>query len=278
MLAVGIDIGGSSVKAALVAGGEVAATARSGIYAGPSLKTIRDAVCEAWEAATRTAGPTAPPEAIGVCVPGRRSACGERVELSVNLPCLNEMAVREVLPESLRSKRLRILSDAEAAALAVWREERLSGRLLALSVGTGVGAAVLDDGAPVGIGAGGPGHFGHIDVLVGGEHRRLEELVGLRALRARRATLSDASDLLEAPDAEDPVVVALASALRTAHAIYTPDHMRLLGGVGIGFGPVLPALRARVERDLTPAAREGWTLACGGSPFLAAIGAALEAE
>jgi len=273
MPGLGIDIGGSSVKTALVEGERVLATARSDAYDRPTLADLSRAL----EQAVESLGDARGVQTLGLCLPGRLSADGARVELAVNVPCLEGARVADLLPPRLQGTNTRVLSDAAAAALGLWREERLPGRLLAISIGTGVGAAVLDEGVPVGIGARGPGHFGHIDVSVGAPGRRLEQVVGLRALRDRFEEKLGDPGVLESLDNDDPIIIALARALRIAHAIYTPDHVRLLGGVGIALAPLLPRIRTRSEHDLTPVARPNWTLACGTSPFLAAIGAARSA-
>jgi hypothetical protein len=46
------------------------------------------------------------------------------------------------------------------------------------------------------------------------------------------------------------------------------------GGIGVRLGPVVPALRAAIEKGLTNIARPGWTLAAGDGDFHSAAGAA----
>jgi len=43
-----------------------------------------------------------------------------------------------------------------------------------------------------------------------------------------------------------------------AHAIYRPQHVCLTGGVGIRLRPLIPEIKAMVEKDLTRVARAGW--------------------
>ncbi len=78
-------------------------------------------------------------------------------------------------------------------------------------------------------------------------------------------------------DGEDPILRALARACRIVHAIYTPDEIRLLGGVGMLLEPVLPKLDVLVRTELTGVARAGWTMRCADSAYLSAIGAAVQA-
>ena len=67
---------------------------------------------------------------------------------------------------------------------------------------------------------------------------------------------------------------ALARALRCAHALYRPQRIALLGGVGVRFGRHVPALRAMTADGLTVLARPGWTLETGDDDHHAARGAA----
>lgn len=153
-------------------------------------------------------------------------------------------------------------------------------------MGTGVGASVLD-GVEIlrvsGVGAGaGSGHFGQMDVGVAdaagvspigpdGGRGSLEAYVGLPALRARFG--DGLAGAIEGLGADDAAVVALARAIRIGHAIYRPERVVLLGGVGLAFGRC-GVLEGALRDGLTGVAREGWTLECGESRHHAARGAA----
>ncbi|TVS07935.1 MAG: hypothetical protein EA423_02850, partial [Phycisphaerales bacterium] len=173
-------------------------------------------------------------------------------------------------------------SDAVAAAIGSHHVDPATGRLAAIVLGTGVGLAVLDGGEPVTIGARGIGHLGQVDVGVepmplgpDGGRGGLEGYLGLRALEARFG--ERIAEGLSGLDGEDPILRALARACRIVHAIYTPDEIRLLGGVGMLLEPVLCKLEGLVRTELTGVAREGWTMRCADSAYLAAIGAAVHA-
>jgi predicted NBD/HSP70 family sugar kinase len=127
----------------------------------------------------------------------------------------------------------------------------------------------LDDHAPIGPDAG---------------RGSLEAYLGLPALRARftppnRPPPDDAAlaHALASMTERDEPLRALARAIRILHALLRPDHVRLLGGVGILLEPTLPTLRTLVERDLTRVAKPVWSLSCADDRYLAAVGAAMGA-
>lgn len=288
MLYAGVDIGGSSVKAALLRP-DGSQTARSSPYRKPSL----DRLCEAIGEAINGAGihPDSGIARLGLCLPGRMDKAGRTVELSVNLPCLNGVEpsdlVMRCFGQDAQTAQTRVqivaMSDGVAAAIGSHHLRPTSGRLAAIVLGTGVGLAVLDDGEPATIGGRGIGHLGQVDVGVepmplgpDGGRGGLEGYIGLRALEARFG--DRIAEGLAVLGADDPIMLALARACRIVHAIYTPDEIRLLGGVGMLLEPVLPTLDRLVRTELTGVARAGWTISCADSAFLAAIGAAVFAR
>lgn len=279
MNALGIDIGGSCVKAALLRDGEVVATGMSARYSRPDLGGIAGAIGAALPAEARLL--LHPPE-IGVCAPGLSDAASQRITKSINMPALEGVDLRELLERVLGrpAAGLTVRTDAHAAATDFRAKHPEPGRLLAVSLGTGVGACVLDDGRPVRVTGSSPGHLGQMDVTVeeasapvgpDGGRGSLEAYIGLPALTARYGPGLEGAFL---ETSAGPPLRALARALRIAHAIYRPDQIALLGGVGLLMSPVLPVLRGLVADGLTSLARDGWTLRCGDHVFHAAAGAA----
>ena len=275
MLALGIDIGGTSVKAALLLDGRVVAESRSDPYHRPIASQLSAAVAQVV--------PRSPPDAIGVCLPGAWDEARGVVSASINVPGVVGVAPHELLGYS-HSPFVRVFTDARAAAFDVFETERLDQRLFAVSIGTGVGAAVIDPGGSQLLCTGrSSGHFGQIDVTVpepgieapigpDGGRGGLEAYVGLHALLTRYG--GSPADIPARFGPDDPPLIALARSLRIAHAIYRPIHFRLLGGLGIRLSPMIAGLRTMVEDGLTSVARPGWTLRCGTSDHHAARGAA----
>lgn len=289
MHAIGIDIGGSSVKAAAVdADGEEAGLVRSAPYDGAltaghdARAAVREGVREVLSALGEPGGCH-----VGVCAPGAmRSGV---VAQSVNLPELVGLDVAGMIDELIPSARsLWLLSDAYAGAFDLFQRRAATGddtgRLAAISIGTGVGLSVLDHGAPLDLGGGSSGRLGQMDVSLDGDapigpdggKGSLEAYIGARALSQRlgRDALGNPDRLAKALGADDAPIRALARAIRVVHAIYRPQHIVLIGGVGIMLAPHLGRLDALVREDLTSVAAPDWTLEMGVTIHHAALGAA----
>lgn len=277
MVSLGIDIGGTSTKVVARRGGKLLWTGQSKFYVNPDksglIRAIRAAV----------AGRVKRVDTVGMCVPGLFDVKTQRVTQSVNVPGLNDLSLALLVEEALGEPprmNLEILNDAVATAHDLWRSRGLSGRLLVLALGTGVGASVLDDGVPLRVEGISPGHLGQIDVSIDDEPvigpdggaGGLEGYIGAGALAKKYGP--DISAALDRFDGTEPPLRALVRAVRIAHAIYRPHHIVLCGGIGIRLRRLLPLLRARIEDKLTNVARPEWTFSTGDNDFHAAQGAA----
>lgn len=279
MNAIGIDVGGSRVKAAAIDADGAVRTARSENYRRPSLGELRAAiaVCLDHLGVDRDR----PPDAVGLCLPGRLAGDGRSVAQAVNLPALEGVPFADLLGLGI-ARHPRVVSDAHAAAHDLWCTDRPPGRLLALSLGTGVGACVLDEGVPLRCTGAGPGHLGQIDVGTFGDvpaplgpdggRGTLEGYIGLNALAARFG--DGVEQALATLDDQDPALLALARAIRIAHAIFRPRTVALLGGIGVRLAPRLDGIRRTIGQELTRVADPDWTLMSGRHDHHAAIGAA----
>jgi predicted NBD/HSP70 family sugar kinase len=279
----GIDIGGSSVKAAML-DGELVTTARSAGYANPSREGLIHAVQEAVHLLGEPIDRTVP---VGLCLPGKQSASGDRVVHSINLPCLNDWVFSEMLGSMLgfQPERSRFVSDIHATAIDLISRYELHGRVGVIAIGTGVGFVMIEDGQVLKLGSKGVGHLGQLDVGrcddadridPSGVCNPLEAFVGIRAIRDRLG-MDDESAILEylesIPD-EDPCMRALVRAMRVVHAIHTPDTIVLAGGVGIALQSRCDVIRTLVNEGLTTLANREWRLVFGDSLYHAAVGAA----
>lgn len=269
MIALGVDIGGTSVKLAALDGDGAAKWTGRAAHAGDVLRAVKSVTPSDLRA-----------DAIGLCVPGLLDDDGRAVRLSVNVPALNGMPLSRIAAAACgEGKPLHVASDATAAAFDLYTARGLQGRLFLLAIGTGVGAAVLDDGTPLHVDGDSPGHFGQLDVslegpAVVGPDGGAGGLEGYVSGPALERLYGSPHAWLSRMQGKDLPVRALARAIRIAHAIYLPHHVVLAGGIGIRLGPVLPGLRALIEDRLTRIARPGWTLAVGDDDFHAARGAA----
>ncbi|HEY7090539.1 MAG TPA: ROK family protein [Tepidisphaeraceae bacterium] len=276
----GVDIGGTSVKTALWVGSTCVRTGQSPFYARPTTDQLLAAIRAAVGSAARELG------TVGLCVPGLLDADRRVVTLSVNVPGLAGYQLDQLVPQALglptepSDRQTTISNDATASAYDIFQTRKLTGRLLVIALGTGVGAAVLDDGIPLRVEGDSPGHIGQMDVSIAGSEvigpdggaGGLEGYIGAPALRRRLGP--DLTAGLRDMAADDPAILALVRALRICHAIYRPQHICLCGGVGIRLRHLLRAIYEKTADRLTSVSRSGWSLDCGIDDFHAARGAA----
>jgi len=277
---VGIDIGGTSIKAAAVVDGKEFWTRQSGFYRKPALSHLRRALREVCPA------PVEGPVRVGLCLPGLLDRAARRVTLAVNAPGLAETDLDAMLADVIGPgyTPATIVNDGVACATDATTRLGLKGRSLVLAMGTGVGAAVLDDGVALVVEGASPGHVGQFDVsladdpVIGpdGGAGGLEGYVGAQQLVERYGP--DLGSAFARFTGSEPCLMALARAVRLCHAMYRPHHVVLCGGVGIRLKPALPHLDKLIRRQLTSIARDGWTLSCGVDDFHAARGAATLAK
>lgn len=279
MVCLGIDIGGRSVKVAARDGAGWLWTGQSAPYERPDAETLLAAVRSA------IVGYLDPVDALGMCVPGLMDAQRRVVLEAINVPGLEGIPLERLARDAVQGRPVAtapsIHNDTAAAAHDLFVARKLSGRLLVLALGTGVGAAVLDDGVPLLVEGQTAGNLGQMDVTVPGHDCTgpdgggggLEGYIGAGALAERYG--SDVSAALGKFTGDEPAIAALVQTLRIAHALYRPNHIILAGGIGIRLNHLLPVIRQRVEHRLTSAARPGWTITGGDSDFHAARGAAL---
>lgn len=277
MISLGIDVGGSSVKLAAVRDGAALWQVQSQTYSHPTREQLAAVIREA------VAGRFGASDIVGICVPGRRDAGGRTVILSVNLPALNGLNLDALVRDAVgtRPTFVEVCTDALATAYDIYAHHNLRGRLLSLALGTGVGAAVVDEGGvPLLVDGESPGHIGQFDVSIEGHPvigpdggaGSLEGYIGAPALT--KGYGPDMAATLRQLGPDDPPLRALARAVRICHAMYCMDHVALTGGLGNRMQHLLPAIRQLVEKDLTRIARPGWTLIAGHDDFHAAKGAA----
>jgi predicted NBD/HSP70 family sugar kinase len=226
--AVGIDIGGTSVRAALVNDRGHILTARRAATANDGdpkqlAETLTRLVAEVSTQAPATA------QTVGVALPGIRDTDTDVMERAVNLPRLEGVNVRELLERALH-RPVHLEIDVNAAAWAQWRAVTpLPRRFAYLSVGTGIGGGVILNGEIVRHTHGGAGHFGHLIVdtapdapICGCGARGCLEAIASRPPSAAAGVWDE-----WATKAANALAVGL---LQIAH-LYAPDTLTLGGGV-----------------------------------------------
>src|SRR5712675_662259 len=95
MNSLGIDIGGTSVKAAMLRDGRVLYTGRSAGYSQPDTAQIIEAIRQA------SAGHDSSLHSIGLCCPGLLDRARRTITLAVNVPGLTGLSLDELLARAL---------------------------------------------------------------------------------------------------------------------------------------------------------------------------------
>ncbi len=238
--AIGIDIGGTHLRAARISGD-------GRILAHQSLATVRDSAAivnaiAALIAALRSQELVA----VGIGIPGRVDAKSGRV-LSGGYVDLSHIDMAQHL-HSLTGLHVHCDNDANMALLAEAKLGAAKGKRHAvmLTIGTGIGGAILDNGRLF-HGGGVAGQLGHITVSLGGEDcncgRRgcLETESSGTALQRHLAeggfAAADIHDVLhENSDAAHKVINAWVRPLRlgidSLVAAFSPEIVVLGGGLG----------------------------------------------
>ncbi len=283
----GIDVGGTSCRAALVgAGAEIAGTLQrrptpgGATELGGVLRELRDACL-----AERRAGY----RAVGVGLPGWWDRATGVMRRAVNLPFLEGMDVRAMLNAALETTAF-VESDVNAAG---WAQQTVAlrgadppaargagGEAFAyISIGTGIGACVIVEGALLTHTRGGPGHFGHLVVDTADDAPRCA--CGQRgcaeAVLAAWRALPQRAGGRESPSQAPSLVRALAVVCLHVAGVYAPRRIALGGGLvdaDAGLVPAIAGACGRMRGTLWP---DGLTIARGvlASDRAGVIGAAL---
>jgi glucokinase len=290
---VGIDIGGTNTKAALL--GDDGRT----VLEQDSAPTHRAGPAEALEGAAALARRFTSREegvrGVGLTVPGHFDALTGTTTLIPNIPGpWAGFPVRTVLSEALSGAPVTLINDARAFGLAESRLGAARGHqvVIAVTLGTGLGGAVIVGGRLFGGSTGLAGEIGHMVIkddgpLCGcGNRGCLEALTrsDVVAAQADSPTMAEAAARASAGDPRARRALADAGrwiglALANVTTLLSPDAVVVGGGVsGAGellLGPMRDELRNRAP--LVPAgALEILQAALGTNA--GAIGAALAAK
>jgi len=241
---IGIDLGGTNIKAVAVSeSGEVLAQANAPTSAADGADAVASNVAR--ELALLETGVGRPANAVGMAAPGLVAQDGRSMaSISGHLECVEGFDWAEYL--SGRAPAL--LNDAHAALLGeVWRGAAAGARdAILLTLGTGVGGAVLSGGRLLRGHLGRAGHLGHMCLDVDaprdslGIPGTLEEAIGNRTLPDRSAGRFDSTEKLVAAylaGDEEAARVWLRSVFHLACAVtniinaFDPEVVIVGGGV-----------------------------------------------
>jgi glucokinase len=259
----GIDVGGTRIKAVAAANDGSILRRATHATADGSAKAddwIRLSLT-ALDGFARDLG--APPSAVGVCAPGLAARDGRRI---AHLPGkLAGLAGLDWTAALGRTEAVPVLNDAHAALLGeAWVGAARDRRdVVMLTLGTGVGGAVLAGGRLLRGAIGRAGHIGHMSLdpagspSITGMPGALETLVGECTLAARSGgRFASTTDLVAAHRAGDAgatrvwlaSVRALAFGVGSCINLFDPELIVIGGGIAQAGGALFTPLAAELER------------------------------
>jgi glucokinase len=264
-LALGVDIGGTNTKVALVSdSGEVAQIERfpTGLDQAALIENIR-------EAANRCRGDSPIPGA-GIAVAGFINAAHDRLSYNPNLEWLVGFPLRDAIAEALGMDTT-LEVDSNASCLGEYRfgSGRGSQRFLCLVSGTGLGVGMVIDGALVRFMGECIGDAGHVVVDPNGPEcpcggRGCAEAIvaerGIVQNAQRGATLRDVIENARQGNTQAVAAVATAGralgiAMASLSQIFFPDRIALAGGLAEAEDLVLPHAESEFRRTVNSEAR-----------------------
>lgn len=283
----GLDIGGSSVKWALVSDTDIVARGIVPIDQRRTPETVIAVLDELVGDLRRGYGDTA---AIGVGIPGILDEDTGVPTLLPNFPDSWHGYPFAAAVEARVGQSVTLVNDAKAFSVAESVLGAAAGRALVacVTIGTGIGGGVVHNGVLF-RGAGTAGEFGHLTVELDGprcgcgNRGCVEALAGAAAIteRAGRGTVEEVFDAARAGDvraagAVTRAVAAIAAGLASVYVTLAPDVFVIGGGVAGAGERFIADLRAETRRRVTVAPAErvavvGATLGRHGG----AVGAAL---
>jgi glucokinase len=265
--ALGIDIGATNTKVALVSGsGDASAieTFRTGAGdASGLIASIR-------EAAQRCRG-DAPIRGAGVAVAGFLNPARDRLSYNPNLEWLSGFPLKEALSNTLDgSVTLEVDSNASCLGEYLFGAGRGSRRFLCLVSGTGLGGGMMIDGALLRFMGECIGDVGHVVVdrdgpeCTCGGRGCAEAVAGAQAIVANaqsgatlRAVIESARrGNVHAVDALAFAGRAIGIAAASLAQIFSPDRIALAGGLAEAEDLVLDPAAAEFRRTVNADARE----------------------
>ena len=259
-LAVGVDVGGTHAKLALVAtDGTVLGESRIDSGAQATSATLAPAIVAAIDATLERASASRDQvTALGLVVPGFVDVERRQSLFSPNTPGL----LGDELPTRLSREMdmpVTFDSDVNGAAFgeAFWGVGRGVSRFLAITLGTGVGGGFVVDGALVRIAGGAIGDLGHV-ILEPGGRRCSAGCAGCAEALVGTDGLVDIAHRAGAPAAVDrPAMVIEAARSGVAWALHAAAEVGRL--VGVLLASLMPILLPDRRRD------RGWHDDAGGS-------------
>lgn len=267
-MAAGVDVGGTTTKACVIASGEIVAIATFPT-APDSPDGLGDLVVSAVHEAVSGLGGIGSLAAVGVGIPGQ--VCNGIVRNAANLDIGEDGYDLGSHISAATGLVASVDNDTTVAGYGAFTQLRRHDpdleNLVYIGLGTGVSAGLILGARPYRGASGLAGEFGHVPMDTGvlcrcGARGCLETVIGAGALRA---AWSEESDVFAAADDGDTAAVGiveraldhLARAMWWLAATYDPDIFVIGGGIGTNNHAIGDAIadRWRVMAAESPLAR-----------------------
>jgi glucokinase len=264
---IGIDLGGSAIKLGRFGpdGG-----CRAELTLATPQPATPEAVVAAIVAGVNQIDPDHQTRAIGLGTPGPADAAGRVARVAINLAGWQEVPIADLI-EAQTGRPTTVANDANCAGLGeAWLGAGQSFQdVILLTLGTGVGGAIILDGQ---LFVGRQGTAGELGLITlnpdgppcnSGNRGSLEQYCSVQAIqRTMGMTPAALYDLARAGDRQAIVFwqhygAWLGAGLTSLIYVLTPEAIILGGGISAAWEFFLPATRLEVEKRVLPSSREG---------------------
>ena len=264
---IGIDLGGTAIKLGRF-------TTDGNCLQSLSVPTPQPAtptdVVEAIVNSIPLIDPQGYSKAVGIGTPGPVDATGRIAVVAINLANWHDVPLADLLEAKLKLP-IFLANDANCAGLGEYwlGAGKKFQNLILITLGTGVGGAVILDGKLFTGHRGAAGELGLITLnpdgpkCNSGNQGSLEQYASVSAIRRR--TGLEPVELGELASSGDPKALTfwqeygkdLGAGLASLIYILTPEAIAIGGGVCASFEFFLPSMQAEIERRVLPSSRAG---------------------
>jgi glucokinase len=264
---IGIDLGGTAIKLGRFASDGACLQSFSVLTPQPATP---EAVLAVMVEAIAQIDPAQQTIAIGVGTPGPADVAGRIAKVAINLTGWHDIPLADWL-EAKTGKPTIIANDANCAGLGeAWLGAgRHFQNLILLTLGTGVGGAIILNGKLFVGHQGAAGELGLITLnptgpmCNSGNQGSLEQYVSVIAIRRR--TGKEPIELGKMAQAGDPYALTfwkeygrdLGIGLTSLIYVLTPEAVVIGGGVSASAEFFLPSVKAEIEQRVLPTSRIG---------------------
>jgi glucokinase len=267
---IGIDLGGTAIKLGRF---DWKGNCLQALTVPTPQPAYPEVVLEALVKAIAQLDPDDQSMAIGVGTPGPADAAGRIARVAINLEGWQDIPLADWL-EAKTGKPTVLANDANCAGLGEYwlGAGKLFRNVIVLTLGTGVGGAIILEGRLFVGHEGAAGELGLITLnpsgpaCNSGNNGSLEQYVSVRAIRRR--TGLEPHELAARAKAGDIEAIAfwqtygrdLGAGLASLLYVLTPEAVIIGGGVSASAEFFLPTAQAEIERRVLPSSRAGFQM------------------